>query len=220
MQIRARLLAATLCAFALLGVAHADEPCLDPANELGADGARKGVQKREFTKRLRLEISAFGGFYANDMLSTSYTYGGAIAFYPTESFGIEASVLVTPFSLALEQPLVQFFGGQIFRPSTAYIVTGNVIWAPVHWKMRFADKHIVHGDFFLVLGAGDTINDTVQGLTFDVGFGFKFYPNKWIAIRVDVRDYLMVQEAVSEQRVTNSIAGTLGLSVFIPGMRK
>jgi len=40
--------------------AHAEEACLDPASELGAAGARKGVQKRDFLKRLRVEASVWG----------------------------------------------------------------------------------------------------------------------------------------------------------------
>ena len=93
---------------------HADEPCLDPDAELGAAGRRKGVQKRDFLKRLRLEMSAWGGFFASDLLSTSYDYGGALAFYPGEDFGFEASLVVTPFDLAVERPLTQFFAGQTF----------------------------------------------------------------------------------------------------------
>jgi hypothetical protein len=38
-------------------------------------------------------------------------------------------------------------------------------------------------------------------------------------VRFDLRDYLMVQEAVAVQRVTNNIVGLFGLSLFIPGPR-
>ena len=93
--------------------------CLDNDDELGAAGKRKGVQKRDFLKRLRLEISAWGGFYAGDLLSTSYDYGGALAFYPGEDFGFEASLVVTPFDLAIQRPLTQFFGGEVLKRSTA-----------------------------------------------------------------------------------------------------
>ena len=141
-------------------------------------------------------------------------------FYPVEDFGIEASILVTPFTLAVEKPLTQFFAGKVFQQSLAFVVVGNVLWSPIHLKMRVSDKAIVHGDLFFALGAGDTINPTVQGATFDVGIGFKLYPNKWMAVRFDLRDYLLLQEAVAVQRVTNNIVGVLGLSVFLPGPRK
>jgi|SRR6185312_660852 len=215
-----RRLAAVLGLYvALLPCVHADEPCLDPDAELGAAGRRKGVQKRDFLKRLRLEMSAWGGFYASDLLSSSYDYGGAVAFYPGEDFGVEASLVVTPFSLAVEKPLTQFFAGETFKKGLAFIVVGNFLWSPIHLKVRVSDHAIAHGDLFLALGAGDTFNDTIQGITFDVGIGLKLYANRFFAVRFDLRDYVMVQEAVAVQRVTNNLVGLFGLSLFIPGPR-
>src|SRR5689334_3836144 len=62
--------------------------CLEDASEDGYQ--RKGVQKRDFLKRHRFELGALGGFYASDALSSTYTFGGSLAFYPSEDFGIEA----------------------------------------------------------------------------------------------------------------------------------
>jgi outer membrane beta-barrel protein len=208
-----------VAAGALADCAFADEPCLDPDAELGAAGRRKGVQKRDFMKRLRLEVSAWGGFFASDLLSTSYDYGGAVAFYPGEDFGFEASLLVTPFDLAVERPLTQFFAGQVFQKTTAFVVVGDFLWSPIHLKLRVSEHAIAHGDVFFVLGAGDTLSQTVQGITFDAGIGLKLYANKWLAVRFDLRDYLMIQEAVAVERVTNNILGLFGLSLFIPGPR-
>jgi outer membrane beta-barrel protein len=199
--------------------ARADEPCLDPASELGEAGLRKGVQKRDFLKRLRAEVSVWGGFFAADLLSTSYDYGGALAFYPGEDFGVEASLLVTPFSLAVEKPLTQFFSGRVFTTSTAYVLVADLLWSPIHFKVRATEKAIAHGDVLFALGAGDTFNATVQGVTFDVGIGLKVYAGRWVAIRFDLRDYVMVQEAVAVERVTNNLVGLVGVSVFLPGPR-
>ncbi len=221
--IRASARSALLFAFVLLLFGampvRADESCLDPADPLGEAGARKGVQRRPFLKRLRAEISAWGGFFASDLLSSTYTYGAAIAFYPFEDWGIEASLHVAPFDLAIEKPLTTFFAGQVYRKANAYIVTGNVVWSPIHFKLKATEKAIAYGDVFFFVGAGDTINDTVQGLTFDVGFGLKLYPTKYFGVRFDLRDYVLVQDAIAVQRVTNNLVGTFGLTVFIPNPR-
>jgi outer membrane beta-barrel protein len=195
----------------------ASDACLDQA-ELSA-GVRKGVQKRDFTKRLRVEASLFGGFFASDLLSSSYDWGGAIAFFPAEDVGVEVSLLVSPFDLAIERPLTNFFAGQIFRPSLAYIAVSDLVWAPVHLKVRASERAILHGDVLVYLGAGETFHSTVQGLTFDGGVGLKLYPTRYLAIRVDLRDYVMIQEAVSVQRTTNNLVGLVGLSLFLPGPR-
>ena len=202
-----------------LARAAADESCLDPADPLGENGARKGIQKRPFLKRLRAEVSAWGGFLASDLLSTTYTYGGAVAFYPFEDWGFEASLHVSPFDLAIEKPLTSFFAGKVFQKSLAYIVVGNVIWSPIHFKLKATEKAIAYGDVFFYLGAGDTIHETAQGLTFDVGLGIKVYGNKYIGVRFDLRDYVLVQEAIAVQRVTNNLIGTFGISVYFPNPR-
>jgi outer membrane beta-barrel protein len=219
-----------LAALGLARAAAAEEPsapaapgdfgALDESSGCSEPGMeRKGVQRRDFLKRHRLEVSAWGGFFAGDLLSTSYAYGGALAFFLSEDFGVEASLVVSPFSLGIERPLTQLFGGQRFGSSFGYILVGDLLWSPVHLKVRASERSIVHGDLAFVLGAGDTFHDSVQGVTLDVGLALKLYPTRWLALRIDVRDYLMVQEAVAVQRVANNVIGLAGLSVFLPGMR-
>src|SRR5262249_33797434 len=55
------------------------------------DDLRKGVQARNFLKAHRIEIIPEGGLNASDLLSSSYAWGGSIAFYLTEDLGIEAT---------------------------------------------------------------------------------------------------------------------------------
>jgi outer membrane beta-barrel protein len=194
--------------------ARAESPCPEPDEEV-----RKGVQQRDFLKRLRAELSVWGGFFASDLLSTSYDYGGALAFYPVEDFGVEVSLLVTPFQLAIEKPLTQLFAGHVFQESLAYVVVGNFLWSPVHFKLRASERAIIHGDLVFALGGGDTLSESASGMTFDAGIGLKIYPNRWLAVRFDLRDYVIVEEAVAVERVTNNLVGTIGLSVFLPGPR-
>jgi outer membrane beta-barrel protein len=176
---------------------------------------RKGVQKRDFLKRHRFELTAWGGFYAADLLSTSYTYGGAVGFWFTEDFGVEASLLVTRFDLAVERPITDTFQGAVFKPSNAFVAVANLMWSPVHLKVRWTEHAIAHGDFIFTLGGGDTFHDTAQGVTLDVGLGLKLYPTRFFTLRFDLRDYLTVQEAVSVQKLSNNLVGTFGLSFWI-----
>jgi outer membrane beta-barrel protein len=186
-----------------------EPPCADQGPE------RKGVQKRDFLKSHRAEVSAWGGFFAGDLLSTSYSVGGAVAFYLTEDFGLETSLVVTPLDLGIERPLTQFFRGMRFHASNAFLLVEDFIWSPVHFKVRATDTAILHGDLVFALGAGSAFNETVQGLIFDAGIGLKFYPTRFLSIRFDVRDYLMTEEAISVQRVTNNLVGMAGLSFWI-----
>ncbi len=191
--------------------------CLDSsiADALGARLRRRGVQQKLFLKAHRFELSGRGGLYASDLLSSSYTYGGALTYWPWEDFGFEASFDVTRMELDLEKPLESFFNEDRFKPSNAYILLGHFVFSPIHAKMKMGDS-IIPSDIVLSAGVGRTINDTVQGLTFAGGLAWKIYFTDWFTLRVDLSDHVILQEALAQQKVANDIVATLGLSVWVP----
>ncbi len=178
-------------------------------------GRRKGVQRRDFLKRHRFEISALGGFYASDALSSTYSYGGALSFYPSEDFGVEVLVTRTPMQFRLEQPFTAFDQQMHFQSSVAWQGMFSLLWSPIHAKLKFSEATILHGDLFAVAGAGRTADPTVQGLTWEAGLGAKIYFNRFFAFRLDVRDFLLPQEVLGRGRITNNVTVLAGLSLWL-----
>jgi outer membrane beta-barrel protein len=180
-----------------------------------ADGKRKGVQRRDFLKKHRFEIGALGGYYASDALSSTYSYGGAVAFYPSEDFGLEVLVTRTPIKFRLEEPFSSFDAEQHFTPSAAYQAVGSLLWSPIHAKFKFTEATIIHGDIFALAGAGRTFHESVLGLTWEVGFGLKLYFSRFVTFRLEVRDFLIPQEVLGRGRSTNNITILGGLSLWL-----
>jgi outer membrane beta-barrel protein len=178
-------------------------------------GRRKGVQRRDFLKRHRFELSGLGGFYASDALSSTYSYGGALAFYPSEDFGLEVLVTRSPVQFRLEEPFNAFTGEEHFKASTAWQGIASMLWSPIHAKFKFSEETIVHGDVFAVAGAGRTFHESVMGLTWEAGAGMKLYLAKLVAFRLDVRDFLLPQEVLGRGRITNNVTVLGGLSVWL-----
>jgi outer membrane beta-barrel protein len=191
--------------------------CLDQSivDELGQTLHPRGVQKREFEKRGQLEILARGGLFAGDLLSSSYVYGGALAWFITEDFGIEGSFDVTRVALDLDKPLADFTGDDRFEPGRGYLVLGNLLWSPIHAKMKMGES-IIHGDFLLTAGGGRLLHDSAQGMAFDGGLLLDLFISQWFTIRFDLRDVVLVQEAVAETRLTNNLMLTGGLALWLP----
>ncbi len=177
-------------------------------------GRRKGVQRRDFLKRHRFELSGLGGFYAADALSSTYSYGGALAFYPSEDFGLEVLVTRTPMQFRLEEPFTAFDQQTHFTPSVAWQGIFSLLWSPIHAKFKFSETRIIHSDFFAVAGAGRTFDPTVLGLTWEVGGGLKLYFNRYLAFRLDLRDFLLPQEVLGRGRITNNVNVLAGLSLW------
>jgi outer membrane beta-barrel protein len=178
-------------------------------------GRRKGVQRRDFLKRHRFEIAAVGGFYASDVLSSTYDYGGALAFYPSEDFGVELLVTRSPIRFRLEEPFTAFDLEHHFQPSIAWQGVFSLLWSPIHAKFKFTDATIIHGDIFAVAGAGRTFHESVLGLTWEAGVGLKLYFSRFVSFRLDLRDFLVPQEVLGVGRITNNVTILGGFSLWL-----
>jgi outer membrane beta-barrel protein len=178
-------------------------------------GRRKGVQRRDFLKRHRFELAAVGGWYASDALSSTYDYGGALAFYPSEDFGVELLVTRSPIRFRLEEPFSAFDLEHHFQPGIAWQGIFSLLWSPIHAKFKFTDTTIIHGDLFAVTGAGRTFHESVLGLTWEAGFGLKLYFSRFLTFRLDVRDFLLPQEVLGVGRITNNVTVLGGLSLWL-----
>src|SRR3954470_20711625 len=87
--------AGLLAASTLSGRASAQ--CVDENLKEELIGGRhyRGVQDRLFTKALRHELSPMGGWYAADLYSGAFVWGGAYTFHFSEDLGLEASYMHT-----------------------------------------------------------------------------------------------------------------------------
>lgn len=191
--------------------------CLDQSikDELGRTLRPRGVQKRDFAKRAHVQLIARGGLYAGDLTSSSWIGGGAVAYWFTEDLGVELGFDVTPIALDLDSPLAEFFGDDRFEPGMGYLPMANLLWSPIHTKLKIGDS-IVHGDFIVYAGGGRLIHDSVQGATFDAGVALELLTTGVLTVRIDARNVMAVQEAVAETRYTNNLVASLGLALWIP----
>ena len=191
--------------------------CLEGEGGNERDGARRGVQKRDFMKRRRFEVAALGGYYASDALSSTYVYGGAVSFFPSEDFGLELMVTRNPVAFRLEEPFNSFDRERHFQSGVAWNFLGAMLWSPVHAKLRWSERHITHADLFIVAGAGRTSHETAQGVTFQAGVGIKFYLARFVSLRFDVRDLMVPEEVLGRGRTTHNLATMFGVCGWVPG---
>lgn len=191
--------------------------CLDQtlADQLGAELKPRGVQKKDFLKRRKLNLSVHGGHYGGDLTSSSWLAGGSLGFFFTEDFGVAAELSITPLTLDLDAPLARFFNDTRFTPGLAYVALGHLFWSPIHAKLKMGGG-IVHTDIMLFAGAGRMIHDAVQGVAFDAGFAIDMFVTKAMTVRLSVRDLMAVQEVAAETRFTNNIVATVGIGFWIP----
>jgi outer membrane beta-barrel protein len=191
--------------------------CLEGEGGNDSDGARRGVQKRDFIKRHRVELSLLGGHYAADMLSSTYTYGASVGYWLSEDFGVEALLARNPVQFRLEQPFTGFDREHHFQSGTAWNAMGAMVWAPIHAKLRWSERRITHADLAWLVGAGRTFNDTAQGLTLQVGVGLRLFLARHLSVRLDLRDFAIPEEVLGRGRTSHNIVTLVGLCGWFPG---
>jgi outer membrane beta-barrel protein len=191
--------------------------CLDQTikDQLGADLKPRGVQKRNFAKNKKIVLNAHGGLFGGDLTSSSWIAGGSLGFFLTEDLGVAVQVDLTPLTLDLDSPLNEFFGDNRFTPGMAYVGLGNVLWSPIHAKLKMGGG-IVHSDILLFAGGGRMFHDAVQGLAFNAGGAIDLFVTRALTVRLEVRDLMAVIEVSGETRYTNNIVATAGLALYIP----
>jgi outer membrane beta-barrel protein len=148
-------------------------------------------------------------------MSSSYLWGGSLAFFLTEDLALEASFDVTSVQLDLDRPLAEFTGDRQFDGGRGYLALGGLLWSPIHAKLKIG-RRIVHADILLAAGAGRLFHDSSQGIAFDGGLLLELLLSQWVTLRVDLRDLVHVQEAVAETRLANNILLTGGLGLWLP----
>jgi outer membrane beta-barrel protein len=197
----------------------AEAQCIDEAirDELNARRRYRGVQERVVQKALRHELSFMGGVYSADLLSSWYLLQGAYTFHITEELGLEAAFAYTEADAKIVRIIEGDLGVALLREAApVYIYQAHLLWSLAYGKVRWFGGPISRFDFYISLGGGITDNQTARGLTFSGGLGFKFFLAEWFVIRFDVRDQVLEQQVLGESTITNNIAATLGLSLFIP----
>jgi outer membrane beta-barrel protein len=193
--------------------------CIDEAirDELNARRRYRGVQNRLFQKAGRHELSAVGGLYAADLLSSSYLVGGAYTFHFSEDLGLEASFGYSRADSSLVRIVEDDTSFTALRLDTpVYIYEGHLLWSVAYGKLRWFSGAISRFDLYLAFGGGVTDNQSAQGLTGSFGLGLKLFFGQWFALRMDVRDQLMQQEILGQSEIVNNLAATLGFSIFFP----
>ena len=192
--------------------------CIDQeiADRLAIKRKRRGAVDRLFVKQGRHEISLGGGYYASDLLSSTYIVGGSYTYHMTDETAVEFAGWWTHANAdiirALEDKratvLTDTYSREIFAESL-------LVWSPVYGKLRLGGS-IVHFDLHADAGVGVIDSNTSRGAAGVLGFGMKLFLTEAFAFRIDARNRTFRQELLDDRFLVNDSAVTASLSLFLP----
>jgi outer membrane beta-barrel protein len=217
------------------------------------EGKIKPISGQLYSKAGRWEVTPTLDLSFNDAFWNKYMAGLKVGYHFTEFLSVGASYamgMVSATSSAVVCPPNQ--GCHPASPEQLWQVPGairsmagvEVAWAPVYGKLNLAAEQVLHFDLALLAGPDLIWHDevlardaaealaaaggkpsTTSALGGHLGLGVRFYINRFLALRIDVKDYIYSVkipnwiEGTSTQphsALQNQLFFELGLSFFFP----
>lgn len=158
----------------------------------------------------RLELSPYVGDYFGDKLNHTFVTGADLTFNFTNNLGVVGNFSWSRASVDRTSAL-----GAIFNQKNEWIWDGGfVLNLPAVFRSK---KTLVECDLYTTIGGGIlSINGSSHPGGF-IGGGMKIRPNvKWLAIRVDIRDYFTSINNPGGSDFENDFTVRVGPTFLIP----
>ena len=160
------------------------------------------------------EVGAYVGVLSIEDFGSNVVYGVRGDYHITEDFFAE---LAAGTSEAGETSYETLSGGaQLLtgdqRDFTYYNI--SVGFNALPGENFVGSKFAFNSALYLIAGVGNTEFADDSHFTINVGAGYRFLFNDWIALRLDFKDYIFDSDLLGTDKTTHNLEGTVGLSVF------
>jgi outer membrane beta-barrel protein len=145
---------------------------------------------------------------------TNAVYGATLAYHVSESFFIEGAYGVSDTE---ETAFERLSGGAPLltddqRQFSYYNVSLGFNILP--GEAFLTRNRAFNTSFYFIAGLGSTDFAGDNHFTVNFGFGGRVFPNDWLALRLDVRDFMFDIDILGQQKTTHNLQGTLGITIF------
>lgn len=179
----------------------------------------KAVQRKVFLKKQRVELFPYFGFDLNDPFFTHLVLGGSLSYHLVDSLSIDAR---GGFVFAsIEKNIVRIIrteAGAILEnpPEFQFHADIDLTWAPIYGKISLFGDAILHFDTYVSGGPGVFGTDEGVNPAFNVGIGQRYFINKWLTFRAELRNYMFIEDRNNASNLQNLMVVGLFASIFLP----
>ena len=199
----------------------------------------KVVMHKSFIKKMRFEMTPVVGVSLNDPFKTRLPVGAHLVFHIGENFALGLTGLWNFNLKSSDVTIVRKSGAAPDVTELKYNASLDFYFSPVYGKMAFFSDVILNFDLFIVAGVGimgasipdesgidklkGNLLDASSGITVagNIGVGGRLFLLKWLAVVVEIRDYIysVRQTNVSDKGVSdiqNLVVPFIGISFYLP----
>lgn len=186
----------------------------------------RAVSRRSFLKANRFELTPVAGFSADDPFFRSWTVGARGAWHFSEEFALDFGGAGAVFqeqqdifrALNVEpDEISEEIKNRLANDSLLAYIDAGVIFSPFYGKVALASEFVSHFDVFVSAGAAaiiDSAPSVSPGL--QLGGGARFFFSRFLAARVDVRNYVYASNFAGPIAINNLLMLNFGLALYFP----
>jgi outer membrane beta-barrel protein len=184
--------------------------------ELENPGSVAAIQDRAY--RMQHELGLSVGILPVDAFTKGLYAQVAYTVHFSDSFAwtVGRGAYVYSVKTGLREQLERDFG---VLPTNAdfdaaqFFVGSDLMWTPFYGKMSVLNKSVVHGEFFLLLGASLFKFTKVFRPGINWGGGVRLFASQWVSFRLDVTDTVVLPVGSSTKGIGNVMTLTLSLAI-------
>jgi outer membrane beta-barrel protein len=208
------LTAALVSLLLAVGVVHADdliEP--DGPSVIEPELERRTITEADIDSE-DFETGAYAGVMSIEDFGTNFVYGVRGAYHITEDFFVEAAYGRTEADETSYETLSG--GARLLTDSQRqlyyYIVSLGYNLFP--GETFLGRGHAFNSALYVIAGVGNTEFADDSHFTVNIGAGYRFLMTDWMALHIDVRDYIFKSDLLGNDKTTNNLEFTGGLAFY------
>jgi outer membrane beta-barrel protein len=161
-----------------------------------------------------IEVGLYYGFMSIQDFKNSSVLGATAAWHLTEDLFFEGAYGQAKGDLTSFEELSG--GAPLIEDSDRDFTTYNVSlgWNALPGEVFIRNKWAFKSDFFVIAGVGNTKFAGDNEFTINAGVGYRFLVNDWLALRIDVRDYILDRTLFGKKESTHNLEVRTGITVF------
>jgi len=197
-----------------VGVVHADDLIeRDSESVIEPELERRTITEADIDSE-DFEVGAYAGVMSIEDFGSNFVYGIRAAYHITEDFFAEAAYGRTEADETSYETLSG--GAKLLTDSQRRFDYYNISlgYNLFPGEAFIGSGHAFNTAFYVIAGVGNTEFADDSHFTANVGAGYRCLATDWMALRVDVRDYIFKSDLLGNDKTTNNLEFTGGLSFF------
>ncbi|MFK5914060.1 MAG: outer membrane beta-barrel domain-containing protein [Woeseiaceae bacterium] len=159
------------------------------------------------------EATVFAGMLSIEDFGANPVIGARIAYHLNEDIFFEATLAQ---STAGQTSYERISATQLLTSAQRDVTYYNVSlgYNLLPGESFLTKKTSFNSAVYLIAGVGNTTFAGSENLTLSMGGGFRLLATDWMALHIDVRNHTFNIDILAEDKTTNNLEVTLGVSAF------